>query len=52
MPVDDDFPAPMSPQVAAEFKRRQRGRNWALLAVLIGLAALFYALAVVKFKVS
>ena len=28
--------------------RRRRGRNWAMLAVLVGLAGLFYAIAVVK----
>jgi len=32
-----------------EQKRRQRSRNLALFAVLGGLAALFYALAVVRF---
>ena len=52
MPIDDEFPPPMSPQVAAEFRRRQRGRNWALLLVLIGVAALFYAIAMIKFRVS
>jgi len=31
-----------------ELRRRQRGRNRALLIVLLALAALFYALAVVK----
>lgn len=51
-PVDDGFPPPMSPQVAAEFQRRQRGRNRVLLLVLIGVAALFYAIAMVKFRVS
>ena len=50
--MDDGFPAPMPPEVAAEFRRRQRGRNLALLIVLIGVAALFYAIAVVRFKVS
>ncbi len=28
--------------------RRRRGRNWAMLAVLLGLSALFYAIAFVK----
>ncbi len=28
--------------------RRRRGRNWALLAVLIGLSVLFYAMTLVK----
>jgi hypothetical protein len=29
-------------------RRRRRGRNWALIIVLIGLAALFYAITIVK----
>ena len=48
----DDFPPPLSPAQAAELRRRQRGKNVALLVVLIGLAALFYAIAMVRFKVS
>ena len=52
IPVNDGFPPPMPPQVAEEFRRRQRGRNRALLIVLIGVAALFYAIAMVKFRVS
>lgn len=36
----------------AEIRRRQRIRNVALLIVLIAVAALFYAIAIVKFKVS
>jgi hypothetical protein len=31
-----------------DFDRRRRARNWALLAVLLGLAALFYAITLVK----
>jgi len=37
-----------SPEMVAEFKRRQRGRNLALLAVLGGFCVLIYAVAVVK----
>jgi hypothetical protein len=37
-----------SPEMVAEFKRRQRGRNWALLAVLAGFCIIIYAVAVVK----
>ncbi len=48
----DGFPAPMSPTDAAEFQRRRRGRNVMLLVVLVGLVVLFYALSMVKFKVS
>lgn len=36
-------------QQTDEQKRRQRGRNLALLAVLGGLVVLFYALAFVRF---
>jgi hypothetical protein len=37
-----------SPEMVAEFKRRQRGRNRALFAVLAGFCVLIYAVAVVK----
>jgi hypothetical protein len=50
--MDDGFPPPLSPREAAELRRRQRGRNWALLAALLLVAALFYAISMVKFKVS
>jgi hypothetical protein len=33
---------------AKAFDRRRRARNWALLAVLLGLSALFYAITLVK----
>lgn len=33
----------------SELRRRQRVRNLVLLVVLLGLAALFYAIAMVKF---
>lgn len=36
----------------AEIKRRQRVRNLAMLIVLILLAGLFYAISIVRFKVS
>jgi hypothetical protein len=36
---------------ALEFRRRQRGRNWAMMFALLVLAALFYAISVVRFKV-
>lgn len=51
-PADDGFPPPLSPMEAAELRRRQRGRNIAVLLALIALAALFYAISIVKFKVS
>ena len=33
---------------AAELRRRQRGRNIALLVVLLAVVALFYAISIVK----
>ena len=33
---------------AAEIARRRRVRNWAMLIVLLALAALFYAITMVK----
>lgn len=36
----------------AELRRRQRGKNIALVVVLTALALLFYAISMVKFKVS
>jgi hypothetical protein len=36
----------------AEIRRRQKVRNVALLIVLIAVSALFYAISIVKFKVS
>ena len=36
------------PAPAAEAKRRRRGRSWAILIVLFGLCALFYAITIVK----
>ena len=32
-----------------DFTRRRRGRNIAILLALIGMSALFYAMAIVKF---
>jgi hypothetical protein len=40
----EDWP----PEAIAEFKRRQRSRNLALLVVLVGFCLLIYAVAVVK----
>ena len=45
-------PRPLTPTETAELRRRQRGKNIALVGVLIVLALLFYAIAIVKFKVS
>jgi hypothetical protein len=46
--MPEDFPPQMSPREAAEFRRRRRGRNIALLIALLALALLFYAIAMVK----
>ena len=43
-----DFPPRLSPKDSAEFIRRRRGRNWAVLLVLFALAGLFYAITMVK----
>ena len=48
MPSDDGFPTPLTPAEAIELRRRQRGRNIALLLVLLAVVALFYAIAIVK----
>jgi hypothetical protein len=49
---DDGFPPPLSITQTAELRRRQRGRNWALLIVLLLVAALFYAISMVRFRIS
>jgi hypothetical protein len=41
-------PPKMTDAEAAEFRRRQKGRNIAMLLVLIGLSALFFAITIVK----
>ena len=44
-------PAPnagRTPPPRGDLARRRRARNWALLAVLLALAALFYAITLVK----
>lgn len=46
-----DDPPPLSPQQADELRRRQRTKNWVLFCVLVALAALFYAIAVVRMQV-
>ncbi len=48
----DEFPHPLTPDETVELRRRQRGKNIALLVALIALALLFYAISMVKFKVS
>jgi hypothetical protein len=41
-------PPRMTAAEAAEFRRRQKGRNIALLLVLIALSVLFFAITIVK----
>ncbi len=45
-------PPRLSPSEAADLRRRRRGRNWAVMLVLFGLAALFYAITIVKMTKS
>lgn len=33
-------------------RRRQRARNWAMLAILVAMVVLFYAIAMVRIKTS
>ena len=47
--MDEDTPT-LGPEEAAVLRRRQRVKNWVLLLVLIGLALLFYAIAIVKMR--
>ena len=44
----DIDPSMLSQHQTAEFVRKRRGRNLALLVVLAGLAVLFYAISIVK----
>jgi hypothetical protein len=39
---------PPAANSSAEAARRRRGRSWAILIVLFGLCALFYAITIVK----
>ncbi len=41
-------PPIMTAAEAAELRRRQKGRNIAMLLVLIGLSVLFFAITIVK----
>jgi hypothetical protein len=48
--MDPDLPRlpPMSREDSFALARRRRGRNIAMLVVLVAVAALFYAIAMVK----
>jgi hypothetical protein len=52
MDPDGRPPPPAAGNDRAAFDRRRRARNWALLAVLLGLAVLFYAITLVKMTKS
>jgi hypothetical protein len=39
---------PPQPTDAEDFKRRRRGRNWAVLLALFAIGGLFYAITLVK----
>ena len=41
-------PERLSQSDSREIARRRRGRNWAIFLSLLGLCALFYAIAIVK----
>lgn len=43
--VDD-----LDPAVDAERRRRQRGRNWAVLLALVAFCVIVYAITIVKLK--
>jgi hypothetical protein len=48
----DEFPPRPGPVEAAELRRRQRGRNVAMMVVLAGLVVLFFAITIVKLSRS
>ena len=45
--MDQDMDVP-AVTLSVEATRRRRGRSWAILIVLLGLCALFYAITIVK----
>ncbi len=48
MPLPPIAPPAWTPQMVAEFRRRRRSRNIALLAALAGFSVIIYAIVVVK----
>jgi hypothetical protein len=46
--MDTDDGRSAAQDAAKDLARRRRARNWALLLVLLGLSALFYAITLVK----
>jgi hypothetical protein len=49
--MSDEPPRP-TPTEADALRRRRRGRNWAIMLALFALAALFYAITIVKMTKS
>ena len=47
-----EYPRPLNTAESAELRRRQSGKNRVMLVIMFLLAALFYAISIVKFKVS
>ena len=43
---------PQDPAVIAERRRRQRGRNWAVMLALVAFCVIVYAITIVKLKGS
>jgi hypothetical protein len=46
--MDHEAPATVAATNTDVARRRRRGRSWAILIVLLGLCALFYAITIVK----
>ena len=49
--MSDEPPRP-TPTEADALRRRRRGRSWAIMLALFALAALFYAITIVKMTKS
>lgn len=45
---EEQFPKPMTPIDAKEFRRRRRGRNIAIGVAILLLCVLFYAITIVQ----
>ncbi len=47
-----DLAGSLTSEQSAELKRRQRAKNWVVLGILFAVGILFYAISMVRFKVS
>lgn len=47
-----EYPRPLTPAETVELRRRQSGKNKVFVVIMFLLAALFYAITMVRFKVS